>query len=87
MWLFVTERARIPDLAPGFNLKPNNYGRLSPVSALTLLVAAIFTDNPDHTLATDNFTVATNALYRSTNFHVSPVSINVNVAARNDPDP
>jgi len=42
---------------------------LLPVSALPLLVTTIFADNPDHTLAADNFTVAANALYRSTNFH------------------
>jgi len=71
--LRVAKRARVPDFAPYFNPKPNNYRRLTPVSTLTLFVAAILADNPNHALATDNFTVAANTFYRCTNFHVSPV--------------
>jgi len=85
--LRVAKRARIPGFALYFNPKANNYRRLTPDSALALFVAAILADNPHHTLAADNFTVATHALYRSTNFHDSPVPINANAAARNDPGP
>jgi hypothetical protein len=32
-------------------------------SALSLLVSAILADDPDHTLATDNFAITANAFY------------------------
>jgi hypothetical protein len=54
-----TKPETIPDSAPYINSKLGIFSR----SALSLLVAAILADNPDHTLATDNFAITTNAFY------------------------
>ena len=44
-------------------------------STLTLLVARIFTDHPNHTVALHNLAVAAHALNRSLYFHVIPLSL------------
>jgi hypothetical protein len=57
-------------MQPLFSIqKPDNQAPLLLAGALPLLVAAIFTDNPDHAVAADNLAVAANALYGSTYFH------------------
>ena len=54
--------------------------------ALPLLVAAIFTDNPYHTVAADDLAVAANALYGSTYFHRFTYILLSNPSYRSKPD-
>ncbi len=44
-------------------------------SALTLLVARILADHPNHTVALHNLAVAAHALNRCLYFHVIPLSL------------
>jgi hypothetical protein len=67
--LRATKPASIPSSVLFFNSKTTIRKNIDSRSALSLLVAAIFADDADHALATDNLTVAANAFYRGTYFH------------------